>query len=437
MEKEHARLGGSSAGRWTRCPGSINACEGLPQKTSTFAEEGGAAHAMAEHGLKHQREITIADAMFLPEELKKYVTEDMIDPVNFYIGVVLDVYGENPMNQLFVEKKFSLEHVHKGMFGTNDAIVLEPIGTMHVFDFKYGRGVAYYAKRNEQGMFYSVGAVHELKQGIVEAVNIVIVQPRKFDYPSTWLISAEDLKDWEVNILAPAAKLASSPDAPLIPGDHCSNYFCDALENAACPALLAKACEILGTDITTVKPTEVNLPEVTGLSSNEISNILNVSGPLMKYLKNVEAVATARLNEGIVVPGRKLVHGKKGNRKWRDEAAVISALKALVGEGAVYAEVVKKVKSPAQMEKLVITAPQRALNLAAADDAEKAMALTEKPAQLKAREKKKLKALVNTLVERAPGQPTMVADTDPRPALEIAVVREDDVSAFDFLKGME
>lgn len=44
----HAKLSPSSAERWMNCPGSVVLSEGMPDKTTQFAEEGTMAHAVAE-----------------------------------------------------------------------------------------------------------------------------------------------------------------------------------------------------------------------------------------------------------------------------------------------------------------------------------------------------------------------------------------------------
>ena len=46
--KLHAKLSASGAHRWMACPGSVAAEDGLPDKSSSFAEEGTIAHDVME-----------------------------------------------------------------------------------------------------------------------------------------------------------------------------------------------------------------------------------------------------------------------------------------------------------------------------------------------------------------------------------------------------
>ena len=104
------------------------------------------------------------------------------------------------------------------------------------------------------------------------------------------------------------------------------------------------------------------------------------------WLKRVKAQAMDTLLGGGEVPGFKVVEGKLGNRKWTDELKVAEALKA-AGYGAdEYTET--KLLSPAAMDKSL--------------------------------GKKKVAELLETLIDRAPGAPTIVPASDKRPPLDRA-----------------
>ena len=98
--------------------------------------------------------------------------------------------------------------------------------------------------------------------------------------------------------------------------------------------------------------------------------------------------------DGGSVPGYKLVEGKQGNRKWSDELTV---LRYLIAEGGCSEEDITETKllSPSAMEKAI--------------------------------GKKKVAELPDVYITRAPGQPTVVPETDKRPAYN----RADDFDSLD------
>ena len=49
---EHAELGASKADQWMNCPGSIVLSKGAERKSSTYADEGTAAHKLLQLALE-------------------------------------------------------------------------------------------------------------------------------------------------------------------------------------------------------------------------------------------------------------------------------------------------------------------------------------------------------------------------------------------------
>ena len=65
---------------------------------------------------------------------------------------------------------------------------LSPIKTLHIIDFKYGRGVLVEAENNPQMMLYALGALHvyDSLYDITE-VAMTVYQPRRENI-GTWTI---------------------------------------------------------------------------------------------------------------------------------------------------------------------------------------------------------------------------------------------------------
>lgn len=351
---EHSEYGASVAKRIIHCPGSVNLCRNIIRKTTTYADEGTSAHNIGEYCLREG--ITAADfkddidvlTKIQPDHLKQYVNANMIAKVNMYLSVVYDCV-RNTKNEaiLHVEKSFNLNWVSEGMFGTNDACVIDKGRKITVFDLKYGSGVGVEVINNPQLLYYAAGAVGEKNEHEVEEVEIAIVQPN-YDHPDGWarsqVISIDDLYNWVYTVLKPAVESAKCDDATLLPGGWCKDTFCPAL--GQCPALFEKTKELAKLDFAN----EVSQPKApVNMTDDELAKVMDFKGLITKWLTEVETTLTNRLIEGKEVNGYKLVK-KKGNRRWVDEEKTIQLLEMIYGD-KVYAP--KKIKSPAQMEKVV------------------------------------------------------------------------------------
>jgi nicotinamidase-related amidase len=119
------------------CPGSAAACRGLVDKSSSFADEGTAAHHMAEQIL-----LGIDGASLVGQRAENGVlmTADMLAEVLKYTNYVQDVVTATG-GELFVELSLSISELtgEADAKGTSDAVIVTDTEII-VIDLKYGMG---------------------------------------------------------------------------------------------------------------------------------------------------------------------------------------------------------------------------------------------------------------------------------------------------------
>ena len=163
---KHSFFGASSSERWIACPASVSLCAKVPKpESSSFANEGTAAHELAEKSLLTRR----MPINFYGETISVHGTDyvvdtEMMEAVTMYVNEVLKVASKkhNPgiRDPYHVETKFNLKWFsgRNDMYGTCDACVPDTANrTIHVFDLKYGAGKPVYAENNSQLMYYALG----------------------------------------------------------------------------------------------------------------------------------------------------------------------------------------------------------------------------------------------------------------------------------------
>ena len=116
----HAVLSPSSAHRWMACPGSVAlvATAGAPDTGSASADEGTAAHEMAE------RILLGADGILLIGQRAEngwWFTADMLEQVSKYVTLVRDLVASTN-GVLYVEQRVPIDHLtdELGATGTAD-----------------------------------------------------------------------------------------------------------------------------------------------------------------------------------------------------------------------------------------------------------------------------------------------------------------------------
>lgn len=341
----HSRYAPSASKRWINCPGSLALCDKVPpQEDSEYAAEGTAAHELGEKALLQNK--NAADFMGQTMNEKYVVDKEMADAVQVYLDAVRSRFPEGPFESLlntlvFVERKFDLSWLHKGMFGKTDVFIFDPQEKLlSVVDYKHGVGVEVDPEWNSQAMIYALGALHDLWAGqteitrkaisvmkMVEKVEIVIVQPRLFgteEPVKTWTISAADLIYWGVHVLKAAAVATDDPNAPLHVTAECR--FCPAL--AVCPAQAENALMLAKTQFT-----DPIFPAPDQLTPETIAKIMSLAQVFDKWVGEVQGYAQKQMECGMRIPGYKLVK-KKSNREWIDEIEAGLRLKGILGDAA-------------------------------------------------------------------------------------------------------
>jgi Protein of unknown function (DUF2800) len=344
----HSKLGASSSDRWMTCPGSVRLSRGIHSLASIYAAEGTAAHEIAARCLKTDGQPYDWIGHKLEVEGRTIeVTEEMADAVAEYLRTVRADYAEfEERPQVWTEHKFHLKTLHEDLYGTADRVHhYAEQRFLRIFDYKHGAGVAVEVDNNSQLMYYALGALLDLKVA-VEYVELVIVQPR-CPHPDGSVrrhkFMVIDLLDFRADLLDAVARTEAA-DAPLVAGDHCR--WCPAA-GLPCPELEAKAQQTARDEFALVP---VANTDVTTFDAERMARFLAWAPTVEHLIESARQFAYAQAMRGVVIPGWKLVE-KRATRKWTDEEQLVEYMKkAEVDPETLYE---KKIKSPAQVEKLL------------------------------------------------------------------------------------
>lgn len=361
---KHALLSASSAHRWLVCTAAPHYEENFADGTSSYAEEGTLAHSFCE--LFARKKFTAMSARKYNAELKRLkehplYQEEMIATATAYVEYLTEKamsYTKAPHVAMEVRVDLT-EYVPDG-FGTCDCIMVGG-DTLHITDYKHGKGVPVSAEDNPQMCLYALGALklyRPIYGDSIKRVSMGIFQPRLSDTASEDALSVEDLLAWGESI-KPVAKEAYDGPGTFCPGDHCR--FCKGkVQCRARAAHFAGFSEFVGADIEG-RMTEADviareeadclgadLPPI--LSNAEVADLLIKAEGLAAWYKDLQDYATAALLSGDEIPGFKLVEGRS-NRAFSDlDGAVKTLLEAGYEEALIYD---RKPKTLSELEKML------------------------------------------------------------------------------------
>lgn len=308
----HALLSASSSHRWLNCPPSARLCEGYDDKGSNFAAEGSDAHSLCEYKLRKALGMEAKD----PTEDLTWYDAEMEESASGYAAFVMELVAEakktcsDPV--VLIEQRLDYSKYVQSGFGTGDCVLISD-GTLHIVDFKYGRGVLVEAEDNPQMKLYALGAL-EIFDCLydIDTVSMTIYQPRRANV-STFTLTRQELLDWAETVLVPTAELAYAGDGEYHCGEWCQ--FCkakaDCRERARANMELARY--------------EFRQPPL--LTDEEVEEILGKLDSLMDWASDIKDYALQAAISGKHWSGYKLVEGR-ANRRYTDENAVIAAVKA-------------------------------------------------------------------------------------------------------------
>lgn len=365
--KGHAILSASSSERWLHCPPSARLCEAYEDKGSDYAAEGTDAHTLCEYRLKQALGIPADDPI---EDLSWY-NEEMEECAAEYAAYVVELLETAKLTcsdpVVMIEQRVDFSRWVPDGFGTADCIIIAD-GVLNIVDYKHGKGVEVSAEGNTQLSLYSLGAL-EIFDGIYDIgkVCVHIFQPRKSNVVCS-MMEKTDLYKWADTELTQKAQLAYEGQGDFSCGEWCR--FCKAKaecrERAAANLALARY--------------EFQSPAL--LNDEEIADILGKVDALTAWASDVKEYALQQAVSGKEWAGWKLVEGRS-NRKYTNEAAVAAAV-----ESAGF--------DPYERKVLGVTAMQKMLG------------------------KTRFEELLAPYIEKPQGKPTLVPESDKRPAMNTA-----------------
>jgi Protein of unknown function (DUF2800). len=383
MPGTHAKLSASGAKRWMSCTPSVALEAQFPENSSAYADEGTFAHKLAETIINYNlHNMKKAEFNKQWEALKKneLYNQEMQDYIDDYIRQIWEFQNEAKAlckdYIVLTEQRLDFSEYVEDGWGTGDVVIIAD-KMLHVIDLKYGKGVGVSAEDNPQLRLYGIGALAAFDMLYdIETVKMTICQPR-LEMTTSEELSVEDLRAWGENEVKPKAALATAGEGEFVVGDHCR--FCKA--KAVCRARAEYNLELT--------KMEFSMPEL--LSDEEIGEVLRKAEQLANWVTDISEWALQEAINGKKWDGWKLVEGRS-NRKYSDEVKVADTLKTAGYDEAVLYE--KKLYGITAMEKLV--------------------------------GKKNFESLLNQLIIKPQGKPTLVPSTDKRTEISSTQSAQDD-----------
>ena len=394
--REHAVVTASGFERWSHCTAAPRYEEQFPDdETTVYAAEGTLAHAVCE--LYGQKKFAGLTTRKFNSELKKLKEnelwqDEMLKTAEVYVNFLTEKameYAAAPI--VFFETRVDLSDYIPDGFGTCDCIMIGG-DTLRITDYKHGKGVPVSSIENGQMRLYALGALkffYPIYGDTIKRVCTAIVQPRiTEDVTEEWL-TVDELRAWGEEI-KPKAQAAYFGMGTFCAGDWCR--FCKG--KAECRAraeyyagfsqyvdaeIKGRMTEAEMTAAEYAAEYGADVPQI--LTDAQIGALLVQAEGLAAWYADLQDYAREAILAGRIIPGWKVVEGKKIRAFTDADAALEVMINAGYDEAMLYD---RKPKTLAQLEKLT--------------------------------GKKQFAELMGDLITWPPGKPTLVSEDDKRDA---------------------
>jgi len=372
--KLHAKLSASGSEKWMTCTPSAKMEESFTDESSEFAREGTFAHAVFEQELLMflGRPFTDLDPTDVEQYYNSALHDYVLEAVSAVVERIKEAYTVCKDPKILVEQRLDFSPWVPEGFGTGDVVIVTD-SLIEVMDLKYGKGIVVDAEDNSQMRLYGLGAYNEFSHLYdIKTCRMTILQPRLNNYPSEQL-AMDKLLDWGRDVVKPLAKLAWEGKGEMRAGEHCTKGFCRA--RYQCPQRAKQAYELASASFALVEP------EL--LSMEQIVKVLPKADMLIDWLNDVKSYALKKAEKGVEIPGYKLVEGRSNRKYSKPDDVAKRLIDSGINEALIY-----------EKSLLGITAMEKVLG------------------------KKEFTRLLDDLIVKPEGKPTLVANSDKRAAID-------------------
>lgn len=305
----HAKCSPSKFHRLANCPFSSKYDEEVSDNDDYEVNQTTLTGTMA-HKLAATKLIYGWDAEEVKEvedEIKQMDLDTDLDSinedVNDYVSYVFSLIDDYSIVR--IEEMLDMSQWIKGVFGTCDAMVINP-NNYTIVDFKYGFKPVE-AEENEQLLAYAVGAIQALDINCPpETITMVIYQPRAIGKTiKTWTIDFDTLRDYATRIKRGIEKI---DQATIF--DRQVGPWCEYCKNKVCPLKIQYISELLQIDTAKEYLTDT---EIYGLQANKRAAI--------RLLNNFYDDVMQMYEDGEIMQDYTMEYSN-GRKTWTDENKV-------------------------------------------------------------------------------------------------------------------